>query len=250
MPETTPLLIPEVAAIAPQLAIFDKDGTLIDFHAMWGSWVTELARRLEQTTGRLLADRLFAAMGFDPQTGYVTPSGPLAVTPIAELFVLTRRVLYESSIAPQRLEAALRNAWHTPDPNLLARPLVDLTRLFTTLRANGLKIAIATSDDHAPTETMLATLGLTALVDVIVGADEGLPIKPAPDVIVAICRTLNIPPSRTIMVGDNVADLEMGRAAKVGVVIGVLSGVSTPDMLAPAADLILPTVNELLHSEI
>ncbi len=248
MPETTPLLIPEVAAIAPQLAIFDKDGTLIDFHAMWGSWVAELARRLEQTSGMPLADQLFTVMGFDPQTGYVAPTGPLAVTPVAELYTLTRRVLYENSLEPRPLEAALRNAWHTPDPNLLARPLVDLRRLFTTLRANGMKIAIATSDDHAPTETMLAALGLTALVDAITGADDGLPVKPAPDVVLAICRTLNIPPSHTIMVGDNLADLQMGQAAKVGLVVGVLSGVSTPDLLAPAADLLLPTVNGLLHS--
>ena len=32
-----------------ELVIFDKDGTLIDFHAMWGGWAETLAERLERT---------------------------------------------------------------------------------------------------------------------------------------------------------------------------------------------------------
>ena len=29
------------------LVVFDKDGTLLDFHAMWGGWAIELGRRLD-----------------------------------------------------------------------------------------------------------------------------------------------------------------------------------------------------------
>jgi phosphoglycolate phosphatase len=47
------------------------------------------------------------------------------------------------------------------------------------------------------------------------------------------------------VVGDNVDDLRMGRAAGVGLVIGVLSGVSAASMLTPPADLLLPSVENL-----
>jgi phosphoglycolate phosphatase len=48
------------------------------------------------------------------------------------------------------------------------------------------------------------------------------------------------------MVGDNTHDLEMGRAAGAGLVVGVLTGSSkTPD-LAPLADLVLPDITGLL----
>ncbi|MGH9204911.1 MAG: HAD family hydrolase, partial [Vicinamibacterales bacterium] len=64
-----------------QLIIFDKDGTLIDFDAMWGRWVTELARRAESVTQLPITNRLFHMMGFDPASGRVLADGRLAVTP-------------------------------------------------------------------------------------------------------------------------------------------------------------------------
>jgi phosphoglycolate phosphatase-like HAD superfamily hydrolase len=49
-------------AFEPKLIIFDKGGTLIDFRAMWGDWLVELARRLEAKTGLPVRERLFAAL--------------------------------------------------------------------------------------------------------------------------------------------------------------------------------------------
>ena len=37
------------------LVIFDKDGTLIEFQAMWAGWVRTLADDLERSTGAALA---------------------------------------------------------------------------------------------------------------------------------------------------------------------------------------------------
>src|SRR4029079_18198320 len=141
--------------------------------------------------------------------------------------------------------AALSSAWHVPDPVTTARPLVDLGRLFSTLRELGLKIAVATSDDHAPTVATLAGLGLDGLVDVVVGADEGVPVKPAPDMVWAACRACSISPAEAVMVGDSVSDLQMGRAAGVGWNVGVTSGVSPAGLLAPLADMILSNVGDL-----
>jgi phosphoglycolate phosphatase len=49
------------------------------------------------------------------------------------------------------------------------------------------------------------------------------------------------------MVGDNVAELHMGRAAGAGLVVGVLSGVSSAEILAPLADIVLPSVAGLVE---
>jgi phosphoglycolate phosphatase-like HAD superfamily hydrolase len=40
--------------------------------------------------------------------------------------------------------------------------------------------------------------------------------------------------------------LEMGRAAGVGLVVGVLSGVAPEALLAPQADVLVPSVAELV----
>jgi phosphoglycolate phosphatase-like HAD superfamily hydrolase len=134
-----------------------------------------------------------------------------------------------------------------PDPVATARPLVDLPWLFTTLRSLGLKIAVATSDDRTPTEATLAGLDVAHLVDALACADDGLPLKPAPAKVLSICDRLDISPAKAVVIGDNVDDLRMGRAAGVGLAIGVLSGVSPAAMLAPSADLILPTVQHLFR---
>ena len=48
------------------LVVFDKDGTLIDFHAMWGGWARRARRRLDGATRRPVAGDVFATIGFDP----------------------------------------------------------------------------------------------------------------------------------------------------------------------------------------
>jgi phosphoglycolate phosphatase-like HAD superfamily hydrolase len=241
-----PSLISELTALAPSLIIFDKDGTLIDINTMWGGWITELAQRLEVTTGLSIARPLFKTMAFDPASGAIAPSGPLSIAPLAEQRKLVSGVLREAGLSPAESEAAIATAWYMPDPVALAQPLADLRELFGLLRAHRFKLAIATSDDRAPTEATLAGLEIAPLADEVVCADDGLPLKPAPDMILTICRSLNILPARTVMVGDNVDDLRMGRAAGVGLTIGVLSGVSSMVDLAPEADIVLNSVAGLI----
>jgi phosphoglycolate phosphatase len=241
-----PSLIPELTALAPSLIIFDKDGTLIDINTMWGGWITELAQRLEVVTGRSIAGQLFKTMAFDPDSGTIAPSGPLSIAPLAEQRKLIIAVLRQGGLSVSESEAALAIAWQLPDPVALAQPLTDLTVLFGMLRAHCLKIAIATSDDRVPTQTTLAGLGIDHWVDAVTCADDGIPIKPAPDMILTICRSLDIRPAKTVMVGDNVDDLRMGRAAGVGLTIGVLSGVSSAGELAAYADILLPSVASLI----
>jgi phosphoglycolate phosphatase len=247
------------------LVVFDKDGTLIDFDAMWGAWITELARRLEAACAKLkienvtlrtgptqypgqfsITERLFQVMGFDPATGRVAAGGRLAVTPMAGLYALTVDLLRDVGIPPAAAEQVVAAAWYTPDPVALARPLADLPALFGALRARGIRIAVATSDDRTPTEMTLAGLRVADLVSAVIGADDGVPVKPAPDMVVTLCRVLGVAPARAVVVGDAVDDLEMGRAAAAGLVVGVLSGVSSAALLAPHADIVIPSVAELI----
>jgi phosphoglycolate phosphatase len=88
---------------------------------------------------------------------------------------------------------------------------------------------------------------LTDFVSAVACGDDGIPIKPEPDMVLSLCRQLNISPAKTVMVGDNIADLDMGLAAGVALRIGVLSGVSSAEILGPHADILLPSVGELIQ---
>jgi phosphoglycolate phosphatase len=127
-----------------------------------------------------------------------------------------------------------------------ARPVTDLGALFGRLRGHDIKVAIATMDDRAPTETTLDYLDISGLVDALVCADDGVPPKPGPEMAWHVCEATGVEPAYAVVVGDAATDIAMGRAAGVGLVVGVLSGVAPSEMLADKADIILGSVEELL----
>ncbi|MFL5803776.1 MAG: HAD family hydrolase [Roseiflexaceae bacterium] len=213
---------------------------------MWATWVVELARRLEVAAGITLAGHLFQTLGYEPATGHVVAGSHLALDPADEMRAVLVATLRAAGLTGAAAERAVDAAWFIPDPVATARPLADLPRLFGALRERGIRIAVATSDDHAPTAATLAGLGVAALVDAIVGADDGLPIKPAPAAVLAICHDLGVDPRRVVMVGDSVDDMKMGRAAGAGLVVGVTSGVYSAELLAPYADVVLPSIAGLI----
>ena len=92
----------------------------------------------------------------------------------------------------------------------------------------------------------LANLGVAQMVDVVIAADDGLALKPAPDMVLAACRATGVAPQQAIVVGDAVPELEMARAAGAGMAIGVTSGVSSAELLAPCADVVLASVRDLV----
>jgi phosphoglycolate phosphatase-like HAD superfamily hydrolase len=228
------------------LVVFDKDGTIIEFGPMWSGWAMALADGLRLATGRSVEVPLFEMLGYDAATGTVLPGGGLAATPMARLRERTGDVLVDEGLSHAEAELALATAWHAPDPVALARPLTDLAALFGRLRSTGRRIAIATSDDRDPTERTIAAFGLTDAIDALVCADDGIPVKPAPDMVLRLCGELGIEPGRTAVVGDSSADLRMGRAAGAGLVVGVLTGVGARSDLEPQADAVIGSVDGLL----
>ena len=225
--------------------LLDKDGTLIDFGPMWSDWAETLARSLDEAIGRPIETQLFVMLGYDPVARTVLPGGGLAATPMARLRERTAAVLADAGVDRATAERALRIAWHAPDPIALARPLTDLRALFERLRAGGLRLAVATSDDREPSVRTIEALGLTEAVEAMVCADDGIPVKPAPDMVVHLCEIVGVLPGRTAVVGDAPADLRMARAAGAGLVVGVLTGVGERADLEPLADVVLDSVEAL-----
>jgi phosphoglycolate phosphatase-like HAD superfamily hydrolase len=226
------------------VVIFDKDGTLIDFHAMWGGWALELGTRLEAAARRPVAPDVFAAIGFDPTSGRVASGGPLATSTMAGIEEVVAAVLRRWCPSVAAARRATEAAWFVPDPVALAAPLTNLAALFDDLRRGGRRIAVVTTDDRAPTDATLRGLGVRAAVAAMVCGDDGFAMKPAPDPVFALCQALQTEPPRVAVVGDSPADIAMARAAGAGRAIGVLTGVGSATDLA-AADVVLESIAEL-----
>ena len=227
------------------LVVFDKDGTIIEFGSMWSGWAVVMVEGVVAATRLPIAGPLYAMLGVDPVTGVVQAGGGLAATPMARLRDRTREVLMASGLSATDAERALETAWHAPDPVASARPVTDLGALFDRLRDGGCRIAVATTDDRDPTERTLAALDLADRIDATVCADDGIAVKPAPDMVLHLCAALGVESARTAVVGDTAADLQMGRAAGAGLVVAVLTGVGGRADLAPLADAVIASVEEL-----
>ena len=231
-----------------QAIIFDKDGTLIDFDAMWGNWTLQLADRLQATVKPDIRQALCESYGYDIARRKILPDGKLTCTPMWRLRELLVDVLESLGISTKEALRAVEKAWYVPDPVTLAKPFTDTHKLFTNIHKLGIKIAIATTDNRAPTEAMLEAFGVTNLVTTMVCADDNIKVKPAPDMVTTICARMNVDPGRVIVVGDTVADLQMARSAGAGYVIGVLSGVGLLANLTPLVDVLIDTVDTLQES--
>jgi len=231
-----------------ELVVFDKDGTLISFDAMWSGWARELGSRLEIASRRPVAGDVFAAIGYDPVADQVRPGGPLAIDTMSQIEEVVAAVLRRWCPSVTAARRVVADAWFEPDPVALAVPLADLPGLFAALHAAGRRISVATTDDRRPTEATLSALGLADLVEAVLCGDDPDPIKPDPAALLAVADDLGAPIEAVAMVGDTPADLQMAREAGAGRVIGVASGVSPAAELEPIADVVLAHVGELVEA--
>jgi 2-phosphoglycolate phosphatase len=90
--------------------------------------------------------------------------------------------------------------------------------------------ATATTKGTPTTRAILAQFGLIDYFDHVQGTD-GIPCKPAPDVILAALAGLGAGPEDCLMVGDSPADMEAGKRAGVKT-CAVRYGYGKPDQLA------------------
>jgi len=232
------------------LVIFDKDGTLVDFKAMWGHIFARQVASLKRAVGAsdALIDDLLTSMGVNSDDGKVDPLGPLALATYEEIRVIMAATLYRHGRPwdeATRLVDEVMHENHWPPLDELVRPIGDVAGLFHKLTAAGALIGMVTTDDRSMTETMLQMIGVDSLVSAMACADDNMPLKPAPDGILALCRQLGVAPARTMMVGDSPTDMLAAKAAGIAARVGVTSGVSRREDLEQVATIVLRSVHEL-----
>ena len=217
--------------------LFDKDGTLFDFGATWNTWAAMMLRDL---VGEDLvrATSLGARMGYDYAAGVFDPTSPVIAGTPEEIVQLLLPGVPELSAEDliHRLNGAAVRA-----PQIEAVPLEPLIK---SLRAQGLKLGVATNDAESPARAHLAGVGQEHAFDFIAGYDSGYGGKPAPGMCLGFAKAVGLTPAEVIMVGDSTHDLEAGRAAGMRTV-AVLTGMAQEAELAPLAHVVLPDIGHL-----
>ena len=108
----------------------------------------------------------------------------------------------------------------------------------------GLILGVATSDSEAGAKASLTPFNILDMLDFVCGYDTGHGIKPGPGMVHGFCKTIGVAENEVAVVGDNLHDLHMARAAGA-LAIGVLTGTSTHTDLALDADHVIGNIDEL-----
>jgi phosphoglycolate phosphatase len=221
--------------------LFDKDGTIVDY---WRTWLpVNRAAALHAARGdATLAAELLRLGGHDPETDRITPGAPLAagdLMDIARAFAAHPHVAAASELVAGLERVFVRGA-------AAHSVLIDGARMaIKELHRCGFRLGIATNDSAAGIEASLAQHDILTCFDFAAGCDSGYGAKPDPRMALAFCEAMDLARGEVAVVGDAVHDLAMGRAAGIGLTVGVLSGTSGRDDLAALADIVLADIAEL-----
>jgi beta-phosphoglucomutase-like phosphatase (HAD superfamily) len=229
-PVTPPMLGLPAAAEA---CLFDLDGVLTDsgaFHARaWAEAFDPLLLRLAERTG-------WHFIPFDRDGDYRTYLDGRPRVEGVHAFLASRGIRLPEGTPDdpdtaqglaRRKREALERSLHERD----VTPLDGVRRYLEAAGHAGVKRAVVSAS--ASTREILAVSGLAGLVDAYVDADAmrrgRLDSLPAPDVLLHICRRLEVRPEDAVLFTHNPAGIAAARAGGLGV-LAVGAGTVVPSL--------------------
>jgi len=113
-------------------------------------------------------------------------------------------------------------------PRLKAFP--GVRELLERMRADGLRLVVASSAKGDELEQLLKTAGADGLIEDVASSSEVEHSKPDPDIIEAALEKIGLPADEVVMLGDTPYDVEAARKAGVGVIALRCGGWSDDDL--------------------
>ncbi|MCV0395844.1 MAG: HAD family hydrolase [Rhizobiaceae bacterium] len=221
--------------------LFDKDGTLVDFHRTWSAIARRLALEAADEDAHE-AERLLERAGYDTATASFRADSVFAAGTNAEVVALWHPHLGTDG---RRALTARFNMITAVEGAEMAVAVEGVPEALAALKKRGLKLGVATNDSTGGAERTVRALGIASLFDATYGYDAVASPKPAPDVVLAFADAMGLRPSEIAMVGDNGHDMACARAAGAGLAVAVLSGTGTRETLSPLAHVVLDSVADL-----
>jgi phosphoglycolate phosphatase len=221
--------------------LFDKDGTLLDFQLSWSRAYNELCLDLCGGDSEA-ASAMLSAAGMELVTGHCRSGSVLAAGNTIDI-----AAFWYPTLSGARLQAMVERIDRAFYENGLRYSVLlpGVAETLETLAGAGLAMGVATSDSTAATRAALAAVGIARFLPHVFGYDSVARPKPAPDIVHGFCAAIGAEPREVAVIGDNPHDLRMARSAGAGAALGVLSGNSGMDDLAPLADAVLGSIRDL-----
>ncbi|MCY7408597.1 MAG: HAD family hydrolase [Alkalinema sp. CAN_BIN05] len=233
-----------------QAVIFDKDGTLADSKQYLRQLGYQRAHYLTLAIGsRATKDfkqSLLRSWGVTENC--VDPTGQIAVASQAEEEIATAgqltalgygwidalEIVRRSFGAVELTEASLTPAF------------AGVGDCLRGLHSAGLKVGILSSDSTDSVKAFVNHCDLTPILELCWGAQSADFRKPDPRLFHRACAALGVEASRTLMVGDSRADIDMAKRAEAQGAIGAAWG--WPPFDLPGVDVMLDKIGDIAAS--
>lgn len=218
--------------------VFDKDGTLLDFHATWDATLGNVLVDFAGGDAELLA-ALDGELGFDREATHIRPDSPF-VADSSQQFADRLAALIGRPVGDPTLVVEIdeRIDAHAPP---LATPEPGAAALIAALAARGVPMAVATNDNAVRARPQLAALGWGVAIPFVFGADSGHGEKPDPGMVIAAAAAMGLDPAEVAMVGDSSTDMGAGNAAGATTVL-----YGPREDLRDVADVVIGPLSDLL----
>ena len=182
--------------------LFDKDGTLFEYHGTWVPILFESAAMVAGSDGALVS-RMLEAVGYDGKSGRIRAGSLFAGGDTLELADAWLALGVKRERA--ELVAALDETFARLAP-ASSVPVTDLAALFATLTGRGMKLGVATNDVEASARASMTRLALDPFLSFQAGYDSGHGTKPEPGMALAFCAAVGLAPAADAVI-DSIAEL-------------------------------------------
>ena len=179
-----------------QLVIFDLDGTLLNTIADLAASTNYALRGCGYREHRVGEYLYFVGNGITKLFERALPEAARTAENVAHMRTLFLEYYTE------------HNTDHT-------RPYDGIVRLLDELSGQGVKLAVASNKYQAGTEKLVAHYFPRVPFVAVLGQREGVPTKPAPDIVYDIMQRAGVEKVDTLYVGDSDVDMCTARAAGV-----------------------------------
>lgn len=212
-----------------QAVIFDKDGTLEDSSNYLYQLAQKRARLVDaQIPG--VGEPLLMAFGILGSN--LDPAGLMAVGSRQESLIASAAYVAETGrdwvTAKNLVEQAFAEADKTIT-NDIGKMHLGSRELLTMLCATGIKLGILSNAPSNDVANFVRHHQLESLLNLQMGAD-GEVTKPDPRLFLTACDRLQVPPHKTLMIGDSAGDIEMTQRAGGMGCIAIAWGVAAPHL--------------------
>lgn len=228
--------------------IFDKDGTLLDFDKFWVPVSVYAVRDILTTLNAKFIPETEVLEAFGIKNGITSILGTVSYGTYDDMTASLQEVLQKNGveIPYETAKKTMVDAYHKhSDKGEFAPTCISLKQVLVSLKEQGAKLFVVTSDDSVVAKKCLVNLGIYDEFTEILTADGDHPAKPDPYYIDYLVGKYGFSKDEMVMVGDTLADTQFALNGKIACV-GLAKTRENAEILLKQTPTVLPDPSSLL----